>query len=340
MKKIAVFVLFFVIGIVLFVVTINNIGFSTIVQSISDFKLSAFLIFFIVSYINFVIYTFRWKVLINVGGRDVPLNRLILHSFGGFMMSYLTPATLLSGEPVRIYLLKKADNIPIREGTFSVITDKALEMTTVLIFIALSVIFALSKGLIGKDNIYSMITILIITALLLVAFYWLTMTERGFFRTLFRIFHFHKIKRIQHWEEKIIHTEQKICHFFLNHQRVFAMTLLLAAICWLIKIFEVFIILHFLGIHPTFTETFIITFLPMIALLMPIPGGLGLLEGGTAAITSVMGIDPHLAVSLVLISRIRDIIFVTIGLVHTSNHSIKSMLHNLKNISTMNGKGS
>ena len=338
MKKIILFASLLGLGIFFFVVTINNIGIGTIIDSISQFRLSAFILFFLVSYINFIIYTFRWKVLINVGGKDVPLMRLILHSFGGFMMSYLTPATLLSGEPVRIYLLKKADNIPVHEGTFSVITDKALEMTTVLIFILISIMLALSKGLIGKDNMYSLIATVIVTALLLGLFYWLTISGRGFFRTIFRLLRFHTIKKFQPFEEKIINTETKIFHFFIDHKQVFIFTLLLAALCWFIKIFENYIILYFLGITPTFTEMFVLTFLPMIALLMPIPGGFGILEGGTAAIMGVMGIDARLAVSLVLISRIRDLIFVSIGLVHTSHYSIKSILHNLKNISTMNGK--
>jgi uncharacterized protein (TIRG00374 family) len=264
--------------------------------------------------------------------------RLILHAFGGFMMSYLTPATLLSGEPVRIYLLKKADNIPVHEGTFSVITDKALEMTTVLIFILISIMLALSKGMIGKENMYSLIATVIITALLLGLFYWLTISGKGFFRTIFRLLRFHKIKRLQPMEEKITALENKIFHFFIDHQKIFIVTLLLAALCWFIKIFENYIVLYFLGITPTFTEMFILTFLPMIALLMPIPGGFGILEGGTAAVMGIMGIDARLAVSLVLISRIRDLIFVSIGLVHTSHYSIKSILHNLKNISTMNGK--
>jgi uncharacterized membrane protein YbhN (UPF0104 family) len=100
---------------------------------------------------------------------------------------------------------------------------------------------------------------------------------------------------------------------------------------------EVWTVLYFLGVHLSLSQLFILTFLPMIALLMPIPGGLGILEGGTAAVMGLMGVNPQYAVSLVLITRIRDIIFVAVGLIHTSHHSLKRLLHNLQNISTMNG---
>lgn len=333
MKKVILFGGLLTLGIVLFISTIQSIGLGTIISSISEFKPVAFLMFLAVSFISLFITAYRWKMIIKVGGSDVPIGKVTLHTFAGFMMSYLTPATLLSGEPIRIYLLKKDNHISTSEGTFSVIADKVLEVTGVVIFIAISIILALSKGLLGQENLLTSVITIVITCGLLALFYWLTISGRGFFRTIFRLFGGHKMKKIQHLEEKIWNTEKKISTFFLHHKKVFVISLLLSAAAWFIRVIEFTILLYFLNIHLTFSETFVIAYLPMITMLMPIPGGLGILESGTAALMTILGQDPHVAVTVILLTRIRDIIWVTIGLIHTSNHSIQSIWKSL-----MNGK--
>ncbi len=332
MKKILLFGILFIVGIALFVNSIMQTGLETIGESITTFSPWAFLLFLAVSLLNMIVFTYRWKILVDLEGRRISLFRLTLHSFAGFMLSYMTPATLLSGEPIKIYLLKKEHGIPVKEGSFSVITDKALEVTTFMIFIFISILLALSKGLIGREGLISIIVTVIITAVILGSFYWLTITKRGFFRTIFRLLGGHRIPRLQHLEQKIMQTEQRMFTFFMHHKRVFIITLLLAAASWSLRILEFMVVLYFLGIHLTFSEIFIVAFLPNISMLMPIPGGLGLLESATATILGLLGHSSSTAILLVLLMRIRDIVWVAIGLIHTSHHSIRSLFRSVNKL--------
>jgi uncharacterized membrane protein YbhN (UPF0104 family) len=87
---------------------------------------------------------------------------------------------------------------------------------------------------------------------------------------------------------------------------------LLAFIVIAFRVVEVFYLAWFFGVSLTFAQAFLGATLPGIALLLPVPGGIGFFEGGFAAVFETLGI-PLSAVAFALLIRLRDIVFIAIG---------------------------
>ena len=105
--------------------------------------------------------------------------------------------------------------------------------------------------------------------------------------------------------------------FFHHHVLALLTTIVLSVICFLFMILEYFVIFYFLGVTPTFSQLLIVTVLPLVGYLIPIPGAVGTLEVAQITAFTIAGLDPVLALPTIIILRIRDIIFVSGGLLYT-----------------------
>jgi len=81
------------------------------------------------------------------------------------------------------------------------------------------------------------------------------------------------------------------------------------------RVVEVFYLAHFFDIQLNFAQAFLISTLPGIALLLPVPAGLGVFEGGFASVFVLLGV-PLSAVAFALVIRLRDFAFIGFGLIH------------------------
>jgi uncharacterized membrane protein YbhN (UPF0104 family) len=78
---------------------------------------------------------------------------------------------------------------------------------------------------------------------------------------------------------------------------------------------EIIFITHFFGFELGIRDAFLLSTLPGISLLLPIPGGLGVFEGSNAAMFALLGIGIN-PVAFTMIVRARDLLFIAIGVVH------------------------
>lgn len=87
-------------------------------------------------------------------------------------------------------------------------------------------------------------------------------------------------------------------------------------------VLEHFLVAYFMGIKLTFFQSFLSATLPGVSYIIPVPGAVGMLEGSHAGIFALLGVGINVFV-FVLILRLRDLVFILIGLAHASKHSIK-----------------
>jgi len=110
--------------------------------------------------------------------------------------------------------------------------------------------------------------------------------------------------------------------FYKKNAGVFALLVVISILITSFLLLEHYLVARFMGVQLNFLETFLVSTVPYIAYMLPIPGGLGILEGSTAAIFAAMGININ-AFVLVFIIRIRDLVFVLIGLIHASKQAYR-----------------
>ncbi len=324
MKRLYLFIFLLLIGIAFFVAMIYQTGVQEIWNNLRQFKLLHFGTFVVLSLLNFMLYTLRWHIIIKKSyDHKLSFWQLFMHRMSGFAVSYITPTAQTGGEPLRAMLLHK-DGVPAKTAASSVIIDKGLEFAALFIFIGMGMAIALFDGSL-PEGMQMLFGILLIGLIALVFwFYFSSVKNIGFFSSLLRFFHLNKIGRIKSLEEKIIEVEVEMADFYKKHGRTFILLVLISVVITSFLLLEHWMIARFMGVNLTFLQTFLVSTIPYIAYMIPIPGGIGILEGGHAAMFAALGISIN-AFVLVFIIRIRDLFFVFIGLVHASKNALQML---------------
>lgn len=321
MKKVIIFLTLLIFGIILFVYVVQQTGISNILLVLSRVTLWQIGLYFFISIVNFILLNFRWWIILRSHGHTVPFWPLFFYRMVGYSVSYLTPVAQAGGEPFRIYFLNERNKISLKESASSVVIDKVFEISALLFFIGCGVTYVVFKGLFSPKMEIFLVLFLIVALVLMILFYKRAVNERGFFSSIFRFFRLSKIKRISHLEEKIVHTEHFISKFFRSSSRhVLPLCVFLSVVTISVTILEHYVLTLFLGLNLSFSSIFLISTLPSIAYIIPVPGGFGFLEGGHSTVFSMLALSPVVAVALVMLIRLRDFLFVSIGLLFASHH--------------------
>lgn len=334
-KRTFFFLLFLIIGISLFLSILFNTGLDNIGKTLSEFSLLHFIIFFVLSLLNFALFTLRWDIILRSQDKKhkVPFYRLFLHRMSAYAVSYLTPAATTGGEPVRIFFLQE-EGISTKSAISSTVIDKVFEYTALIVFIFSGVLVSIfGQSLFSNKAEILLIAFLFLFGGLIFWFYYATIKNIGFFSSIFRFFKLNKIKRIKKLEKSILHIEKEMAKFYTQNIPKFIFLLFLSFCMVFFMVLEHFLIALFLGVRLTFLQSFLSATLPGISYMIPIPGALGILEGSHAGIFAILGVTINVFV-FVLIIRIRDLIFILIGLGHASNHGIQMIYRSFQ----QNGK--
>ena len=323
---------FLVIGIILFISVIAGTGIGSITESLEKFSLINFIFLLVLSLGNFALFTLRWDIILHHHHtkKRVPFYRLFLHRMAGYAVNYLTPSMQTGSEPVRIYFLQE-DGVDTKDAVSSCVLDKVFEYTALIFFIFSGIAVSLIDGSIfsGKTEIMLGVVIVLFAALIF-WFYYATIKKIGFFSSIFRLFRLNKIKKIAHYERGIIHVENQMARFYTHHIRKFLLLLALSLATVFFMVLEHYLVARFMGVKLTFLQSFLSATIPGFSYLLPIPGALGALEGSHAAIFGILGVTINVFV-FVLILRLRDLVFILIGLAHASGHGIQMIFKSFSN---------
>ncbi|MCD6109545.1 flippase-like domain-containing protein [bacterium] len=323
-KRTFFFLLFLVTGILLFLSVLFNTGLDSIGKSLSTFSLANFIIFLVLSLLNFALFTLRWHIILRHQDKKhkVPFYRLFLHRMAAYAVSYLTPAATTGGEPVRIFFLQE-EGVEAKAAISSTVIDKVFEYTALILFIFSGIIASIIEGSIfsGKAELM-LIGFLIFFGGIIFWFYYATMKHIGFFSSILKFLRLNKLKWIKKNEKTIAHIEKQMAKFYTQNAKRFIFLLFISFCTVFFMVLEHFLIALFLGVKLTFLQSFISATIPGISYIIPVPGALGMLEGSHAGIFALLGVSINVFV-FVLIIRIRDLVFISIGLAHASRHGIR-----------------
>jgi len=283
-----------------------------------------FIIFLVLSLLNFALFTLRWGVILRHHDKKhkVPFYRLFLHRMSAYAVSYLTPAATTGGEPVRIFFLQE-EGISTKAAISSTVIDKVFEYTALILFIFSGIVASIIEGSIfsGKTELM-LIGFLVLFGFIIFWFYYATIKHIGFFSSILKFLRLDKLKWVKKAQKSISHIEKQMAHFYTQNAFRFIFLLFVSFCTVFFMVLEHFLIALFLGVKLSFLQSFLSATLPGISYMIPVPGALGMLEGSHAAIFTLLGISINVFV-FVLIIRIRDLIFILIGLGHASNHGIQ-----------------
>lgn len=322
MKKRLLIGAFLLLGMGIFAKVLSNAGWDSILATMSQMSWGQFAVFLGITQISFALFTLRWQIILKTQGYQVSYAKLWLYRASGYGVSYITP-TQVGGEPVRIHLLNHNHQISLREGTASVLLDKLLELSTFVIFISGGLLMVSFTDVIPKSSLYPMVAL--VGGLICFAIYVIKklFDGSGFLTSTFQRMGLNRFKRLQPFEAKIFRTEKLIMDFLSHseHQKTtMPLISVISMLAWMATFLEYAYLAFCFGISLSLYETVLVSTLPLTAYLIPVPGGLGMLEGAQAGLFSILGYSSGVALAVVMMVRLKEIVFSCIGFAYAMTH--------------------
>jgi len=320
MKKIVKFLIALSVGLFLFWFIVGKAGWERLSEALVFLISLKGLLVILLTFIIGVISILRWKLILRAQGFDLRAKDLGKLWAVGFTISYLTPVALFGGEAFRIYLTKKKFNLSWEKSAASVVIDKILDGTLFLMFLIAGILAFLFYGYFPSKMTASLVCLIILgLAGLLLLFYFKAMNRESVLEWFLKLFGVRKEKIKNTKNGKIIFdTEKEIISFFSPKKKAFWEGLSLSFLRYFLLFFRAALIIFFLKEGIEASKVLAIYGFTNLALLVPLPAGLGSLEAASAFSFRVLGLGFATGTIFGMVWRGADLVLCALGLVFLS----------------------
>lgn len=304
--------------------TLAQLPLADISTSITSLNAAQWLMWLGLNGLVILLLSLRWQVLLQALAAPVNLFRLLIIRQAGQAVSFITPGPQFGGEPLQIYWLYRY-GLPLRKALLSLGLDRFFELWinfSVLLLAVLALLSGTGATNDGNTNTaigdwQSALLPLLIFLGLLCLLAWVLIKQPQWINTRLervaaRWQHNHRLHRInQHWQ-----TLGDDLRLALRTQKMrFTCAIVLSLLGWLGLLAELYLILHFVGIQAGLHSFLIILVAMRMALLLPMPGGVGTLEASVLWSFHTLNLPASAALGVIALMRLRDAIILVIGLV-------------------------
>jgi uncharacterized protein (TIRG00374 family) len=259
----------------------------------------------------------RWWLLLRVQGQHVPYWRLLGYRVTAFSISYFSPGSHFGGEPYQVYAATRWHGVPTAVSIAAVTIDKLLEMLINFAVLVGGVValLTLREGLapwIEQQMVLYSLLLLAMPFSLLMALWrgrhpltrLVALTGKLIQRPL-----------TEHtWAQALYQSETQAIWLCRQHPRVLALALLVTLLTWVGVIGEFWLLTRMLGLSLSPLQAMTSLVAARIAILLPVPAGLGALEASQVIAMQSLGVDPSMGMAIALVIRARDVILGLTGL--------------------------
>lgn len=261
----------------------------------------------------------RWWLLLRGMGVRLPFGRVAVYRMIAATVSMLTPGPQFGGEPAQVYLLVRGSGVAAPQAIAAVALDRLLELAVNLAFLTGAILYTLWADVLGAalDIRVILLTLLplALPPLLLFAFWW-----RGrYLTTAAQIL----LGRLPHrWQggfpQRLVASlrmgEAHIHTILRENPHMVGVGALVSLGNWAVLLADFWLATRLIGMELDAAQFIGFVVAARIAILLPIPAGLGALEASQIFAAQRLGISPGLAVGLVLLFRVRDVALALWGL--------------------------
>ena len=271
-------------------------------------------------------FSLRWWLLLFAQGYVLPYLSLVGYRLATFAVSYFTPGPHFGGEPLQVYLVTARHKVPVAASLTAVVLDKILEMLANFAFLAAGILVALrQQAWIGLDQTqlvtFSLLLLAAPLALLVaLAFGWRPLTGLlGWVNGGWRWFNGVLNRPARDLTQSRLYTtlgesEAQSTALCRDHPRILLLAVAVSGVSWVAMIGEFWLMTAVLGLEMTLPQAVTAMVAARVAILLPLPAGLGALEASQALAMRGLGLSPAAGVSLSLLIRARDVLLGLLGL--------------------------
>lgn len=308
--------LFLAVGLVVLGGLIWHIGLSQVWETVERVGFVAFCMILTPLLVVYLLDAYGWSLTLGPWASRVGFVRLFMVRMAGEAINVTTPTAMLGGEPMKAYLLTRYE-VPMVEGLASVVTAKTIMVIAQILFMlsGLGVMLWLVGG--GEYNV--LVAFVSLGLLGFGVFLFLVIQRYGIGAGLLTVAERCRIRsqRLEAYRPQLLELDQTIRTFYRERRRTFLLSLGVHFVAWLTELFEVYAILYFLGAEIGWLSSLSIAALAVLikGSVSFVPGGLGAQEGGYLFLLMALGYGEVTGITFALIRRIREILWILIGLV-------------------------
>ena len=247
-----------------------------------------------------------WWLILRSFGQRVSLWTLILYRIAGFGWSYFIPGPFIGGEPLQVLALRRA-NVPMSVAVASVALDRVLEWLVNLgvMLIGLGILSQLVALPLALRSLTMVVVVGVLAAMLL--YMVAAFTGRKPLTQL--------LPRLPRLSVTIVYTirdaELRLAEVGLPS---LLGPVLMVALSWLLVLLDYWLLMALLGLRLSLWQLLAAITVNRVAFLVPIPAGLGAVEGSQILVMHLLGLDVSIGLAHSLLSRVRDMLTGALGL--------------------------
>lgn len=288
----------------------------------------------------------RWWYFLRILGYSLEYRTLVRYRLAGFAVSYLTPGPHFGGEPLQVYLVKRhlthaekgrttssrtsseqndsEDPIAISNERAmaavlaSITLDKAFDLLFNFLFLLGGTIFVLRQELLADRlafwHISYVVALLFFPLALLVAYSLGRHPISDGLEKVMRLGRFESSHLLSRLHEISRQSEERVVWFCQERPDALFIATLVSLGNWGLLIGEFWFATYVVGMSGAFIDALFVLIATRIAILLPMPAGVGALEASLVLAMNVLGLNPAYGISLGVLIRSRDLIVGIVGL--------------------------
>jgi len=311
--------------------TLFHLPINSIVESISALTWSQWFSWFGINALIIGLGTKRWHGFIAMLKAKISFNDLLIIRQAGHAVNFITPGPQCGGEPLQLFWLCR-NGLSLENALLSIGLDRFYEVLinfTVLLICALMLLFMFDVQFVRASfNSSQILKGMLLTSAALAVVLWLVLLRPAVifnrFRRLFSRWLEHPIlNKIKNSWQLI----KKDLQLVLRTQKlVLVNAIFISFLAWAALVGELALLLDFSNVNVGFTAFLLILIAMRLALLLPIPGGIGTLEASIFWSFQYLDLPTTAAIALIALMRLRDLAILLFGLYCLRQAGGKTML--------------
>jgi len=293
---------------------LRNAPFAEIWDALKGLQLSQIATLLIINVVVITAMTARWWIIVRAENPSIPFFALIGYRLSVFGVSYFTLGPQVGGEALQVLYLQRNHGLTFARATSAVIIDKLLEFIVNFLLIGIGAWSIVRVGIFSDSGVRLTLSLIGLAVLLIWPLVHIILLYNGKKPLSKILFSQPFIQKKNRAIRLMIVAERMASSFCRKHFGVLLLSLGASVLAMLGIVLEYYLMISFLGMQLGAVQIFAGLTSMQIAFLMPLPGGLGVLEASQVFTLGAFGQSASAAIGLTLLMRARDILNGGIGL--------------------------
>ena len=298
---------------VLIILTILELPIGEMLPRIDAISNSVWTTLFLVNLVILFLAVKRWQIISQIFGVEISFARLFIIRQAGSTFSFVTPGPQFGGEPLQALWLNRGQGIPLDNTIASIGADRFIEIFINFSFLFLGILLVIQGNIeadLSSAGFFVSLSLICLITLLSLLFY----KHRFIVSSLFSLYRLVFQKTSDKGQEQRITTSISVIFSRIEKEKLkVSFAIVIGAFGWLALIFELYLMMRALNLTPDLYEIVFVMLGIRIALLMPIPGGVGTIETSLVWSFGILGLSLVGAAGVIALNRIRDLIILALG---------------------------